>query len=157
MTKSLKVLREQLGYRNFLFSRHDQALDQRIYYGAARHGPRLCTVVDGDVVVTEDFPHRHARHDIQTKVRSPFSDVARCCETQAAAAPPRTKAVIKRLPRGVLFSLRAMAAPRSPFAMPASLSGPLDSGVVEIGAPSRVTANQPVKGTPQAATHQSCY
>jgi hypothetical protein len=36
------------------------------------HGPRLCTVVDGDVVVTEACPHRHARHGIQTKVRSPF-------------------------------------------------------------------------------------
>ena len=24
-------------------------------------------MVDGDVVVTEDFPHRHARHDIQKK------------------------------------------------------------------------------------------
>ena len=44
-------------------------------------------MVDGDVVVTEACPHRQARHDIQTKVRSPFSDVARCCEAQAAAAP----------------------------------------------------------------------
>ena len=51
----------------FLFSRHDQALDQRIHYGAARHGPRLCTVMDGDVVVTEACPHRHARHGIQTR------------------------------------------------------------------------------------------
>ena len=44
-------------------------------------------MVDGDVVVTEACPHRHARHGIQTKVRSPFSDVARCCEAQAAAVP----------------------------------------------------------------------
>jgi hypothetical protein len=49
--------------------------------------PRFCTVVDGDVVVTEACPHHHARHDIQTKVRSPFTDVARCCEAQAAAVP----------------------------------------------------------------------
>ena len=69
----------------FLFSRHYQALDQRIHYGAARHGPRLCTVVDGDVVVTEACPHRQARHGIQTKARSIFSDVARCREAQAAA------------------------------------------------------------------------
>ena len=69
----------------FLFSRHDQALDQLIHYGAARHGPRLCTVVDGGVVVTEACPHLHARHGIQTRARSIFSDVARCCEAQAAA------------------------------------------------------------------------
>jgi hypothetical protein len=41
--------------------------------------------VDDDVVVTKACPHHHARHDIQTKARSPFSDVARCCEAQAAA------------------------------------------------------------------------
>ena len=69
----------------YLFSRHGQALDQRIHYGAARHGPRLCTVVDDDVVVTEACPHHHARHDIQTRARNIFSDVARCCEAQAAA------------------------------------------------------------------------
>jgi hypothetical protein len=34
---------------------------------------------------TEACLHHHARHDIQTKVRSPFSDVARRCEAQAAA------------------------------------------------------------------------
>jgi hypothetical protein len=45
----------------------------------------LCTVVDGDFVVTEACPHRHARHGIQTRARSIFSDVARCCEAQAAA------------------------------------------------------------------------
>ena len=44
-------------------------------------------MVDGDVEVTEAFPHHHARHDIQTKVRSPFFDVARCCEAQAVAVP----------------------------------------------------------------------
>jgi len=44
-------------------------------------------MVDGGVVVTEACLHHHARHDIQTKVRSPFSEVARCCETQAAAVP----------------------------------------------------------------------
>jgi hypothetical protein len=44
-------------------------------------------VVGGDAVVTEAFPHRHALHGIQTKVRSPFSDVVRCCEAQAAAVP----------------------------------------------------------------------
>jgi hypothetical protein len=44
-------------------------------------------VVDGDVVVTEAFPHSHARHGMQTTVRSPFPDVARCCEAQAAAVP----------------------------------------------------------------------
>ena len=69
----------------FLFSRHDQALDQRIHYGAVRHGQRMCTVAHDGAVVTEASPHHHARHDIQTKVRSPFSDVARCCEAQAAA------------------------------------------------------------------------
>jgi hypothetical protein len=42
-------------------------------------------VVDGDVVVTEAYPRHHARHDIQTRARSIFSDVARCCEAQAAA------------------------------------------------------------------------
>jgi hypothetical protein len=42
-------------------------------------------VVGGDVVVTEAFPHRHAHHGIQTRARSIFSDVARCCEAQAAA------------------------------------------------------------------------
>ena len=44
-------------------------------------------MVDGDVVVTEACPHRHARHGIQTRARSIFSDVARCCEAQAAAVP----------------------------------------------------------------------
>jgi hypothetical protein len=44
-------------------------------------------VVDGDVEVTEACPHRHARHGIQKKVRSPFYDVALCCEAQAAAVP----------------------------------------------------------------------
>jgi hypothetical protein len=34
---------------------------------------------------TEACPHHHARLGIQTKVRSPFSDVALCCEAQAAA------------------------------------------------------------------------
>jgi hypothetical protein len=43
--------------------------------------------VDDGAVVTEAYPHHHARHDIQTEVRSPFSDVARCCEAQAAAVP----------------------------------------------------------------------
>jgi hypothetical protein len=43
--------------------------------------------VDGGVVVTEACPHRHARHGIQKKLRSLFSDVARCCEAQAAAVP----------------------------------------------------------------------
>ena len=71
----------------FLFSRHGQASDRPTHYGAERHGPRLCAVVDGDVVVTEACPHRHARHDIQTRARSIFSDVARCCEAQAAAVP----------------------------------------------------------------------
>ena len=69
----------------FLFSRHGKALDQRIHYGAARHGPWSRTVVDGDVVVTEAFPHRHARLGIQTRAKSIFSDVAWCCEAQAAA------------------------------------------------------------------------
>ena len=44
-------------------------------------------MVDGDVVVTEAFPHRHARHGIQTKLQISFSDVARCCEAHAAAVP----------------------------------------------------------------------
>jgi len=56
----------------FFLKRHDQALDQRIHYGAARHGPRLCTVVNGGVVVTEACPHHHARHEIQTKYEAPF-------------------------------------------------------------------------------------
>jgi len=42
-------------------------------------------VVDGGVVVTEACPHHHARNGIQTRARSIFSDVARCCEAQAAA------------------------------------------------------------------------
>jgi hypothetical protein len=69
----------------FFFSRHGQASDRPTHYGAVRHGPRLCTVVYGDAVVTEACPHHHARHDIQTRARSIFSDVARCCEAQAAA------------------------------------------------------------------------
>ena len=64
-----------------------QALDQRIHYGAARHRQRLCPIAHDDVVVTEACPHHHTRDDIQTKVRSPFSDVARCCEAKAAAVP----------------------------------------------------------------------
>ena len=42
-------------------------------------------MVHDDVVVTEACLHHHARHDIQTRARSIFSDVARCCEAQAAA------------------------------------------------------------------------
>jgi hypothetical protein len=38
-------------------------------------------------LVIEACPHHHARHDIQTKAQTIFSDVARCCEAQAAAVP----------------------------------------------------------------------
>ena len=48
-------------------------------------------MVGGGVVVTEACPHHHARHDIQTKIRNPFSDVARCCEAQAASVPHNTR------------------------------------------------------------------
>ena len=86
VTKSLKVLREQLGHHDFIWP-YDQALDQRNHYGAVMHGQRLFTVAGDDVLVIGAFPHHHARHDIQKRARSIFSDVARCCEAQAAAVP----------------------------------------------------------------------
>ena len=52
-------------------------------------------------MVTEACPHRHAHHGIQKKVRSPFSDVARCCGAQTAAVPKKTSDAAINITLGV--------------------------------------------------------